>query len=192
MARPRTYDRDAVLNRATELFWDKGYEATSMQDLVEATGLNRHSMYREFKNKDGLFAAAIGRYEDRYGGKALLLLAEEDSGLEEVRRFIHLKAAYAAADGCRGCLLVNTVTERAAVSSSALQIVQDRLNAREDALAACLTRAQERGDVGEDRDPKMIAAILISFLQGLMVQGRLGSASSRAVAMADALLDSLI
>lgn len=65
MARPRGYDRETVLAAARDLFWERGYDATSITDLEQCTGLNRSSLYQEFGSKDGLFEAALACYADQ-------------------------------------------------------------------------------------------------------------------------------
>src|SRR5262249_38606558 len=68
MARPKEFDRDAVLDRAVELFWAKGYEATSLGDLVESLGVGKQSLYDTFGDKHALYLAALDRYCEKYGG----------------------------------------------------------------------------------------------------------------------------
>ncbi len=78
MARPREFDRDQVVDRAVEVFWRQGFEATSIQDLVEATGLNRGSLYNTFGDKAGLFEAALERY--MAGAPTQPVVAAADTG----------------------------------------------------------------------------------------------------------------
>ncbi|GHK63477.1 hypothetical protein ECZU11_00270 [Escherichia coli] len=67
--RPKVFDRDAALDKAMKLFWQHGYEATSLADLVEATGAKAPTLYAEFTNKEGLFRAVLDRYIDRFAAK---------------------------------------------------------------------------------------------------------------------------
>src|SRR5689334_13287506 len=108
MARPRTYTREDVLKKATELFARKGYEGAHLQELVEVTGLNRFSLYKEFGGKEGLFRAAL----EAYLGELAELdaqLRREPAGLANVRAFY---AALLAHEFPHGCLAVNTIREK--------------------------------------------------------------------------------
>src|SRR6185503_8823250 len=99
MARPKTYTREEVLRRATSLFSQKGYEGAHLQELVEVTGLNRFSLYKEFGGKEGLFQAALDAY--------LLTLAElgallqrDPPGLANLRAFYGALLGYSFTNGC--------------------------------------------------------------------------------------------
>src|SRR5262245_52431894 len=84
MARPKGYDREAVLRAARDLFWERGYEATSVADLEARTGLNRSSLYQEFGSKHGLFEAALECYADQVIARLLADLRQADAGLATV------------------------------------------------------------------------------------------------------------
>src|SRR5436190_19713060 len=108
MARPRTYERTDVLRRATDLFARKGYEGAHLAELVEVTGLNRFSLYKEFGGKEGLFQAALDNYLVQLGD-LVGVLQREPAGLANVRDF------YAMLPGFElpyGCLAVNTIREK--------------------------------------------------------------------------------
>lgn len=98
MARPKTFDHDQVLDRAVELFWRKGYEATSIQDLVEAMGIQRGSLYAAFGSKQDLFLAVLDRYGDVVVRKLLEILESRPSA---VSRWKPRRAcAFSPARGC--------------------------------------------------------------------------------------------
>ena len=111
MARPREFDVDEALDRATQVFWTRGYEGTSVQDLVDALGVNRASLYAAFGDKAQLFAAVIERYGELVNGVVSQTLAPPAAGAEAVRAWF--KALIAAATdprGPKGCLLINALT----------------------------------------------------------------------------------
>jgi TetR/AcrR family transcriptional repressor of nem operon len=112
IGRPAEFDRDKVLDAAMQLFWRKGYEATSLTDLIKAMGLSKSSLYQAFGSKHDLFESCITRYKD-------MLVADMQTALNNAssaRRFIE-QAFYAVADETRsnltrrGCLVMNTASE---------------------------------------------------------------------------------
>src|SRR5678816_1217310 len=108
MARPKTYTREDVLRQATDLFARKGYDGTHLQELVEVTGLNRFSLYKEFGGKEGLFQAALEAYLGRLA-ELDRHLKRDPPGLANLRMFY---AALMAHDFPHGCLAVNTIREK--------------------------------------------------------------------------------
>src|SRR5215468_3840815 len=111
MARPREFDVDDALDRATQVFWSRGYEGTSVQDLVDALGVNRASLYSTFGDKAQLFAAVLERYGELVNGVVSRTLAPPAAGAAAVRAWF--KALIEAATdprGPKGCLLINALT----------------------------------------------------------------------------------
>ncbi len=114
MARPREFDEHHVLERATEAFWGRGYEAVSMDDLTTATGLSRSSIYAAFGSKRGLFDAALEFYMNERVGMMLHDLESEDADLDTIRAFFGVLEGVATDYPDRfalGCFLTNTMTE---------------------------------------------------------------------------------
>lgn len=137
MGRPREFDVEAALDRATELFWQRGYEGTSVQDLVDALGVNRASLYATFGDKAQLFDAVLDRYEGWLSESVGRALAPPAAGAQAIRTyFAALIPSATRRSGPRGCLLLNTVTGgttapvavqhrvRAAIESNTEQILQ--------------------------------------------------------------------
>ena len=108
--RPKIFDRDAMLDKAMMLFWQQGYEATSLADLVEATGAKAPTLYAEFNNKEGLFRAALDRYMARFSAKhRAALFCEEKTVEQALRDYLHaLASCFAGSDTPAGCFLINT------------------------------------------------------------------------------------
>src|SRR6516162_8946209 len=117
MARPKGYDRHAVLVAARDLFWERGYEATSISDLEQRTGLNRSSLYQEFGSKHELFEAALECYADRVITQLFAELRNDDATLDTVAGlFTQLAKLFCSetALATHGCLMVNATAELAA------------------------------------------------------------------------------
>ena len=153
MARPKAYDRNAVLIAARDLFWERGYEATSLSNLEERTGLNRSSLYQEFGSKHGLLEAALSCYLNEVVAALLADLDGPAASLETIVTFFaRLAALLSSANrpATHGCLLVNTIAELAARDERIRPAAADyhaRLHA---GFAAALTKASQLGQIDAD------------------------------------------
>jgi AcrR family transcriptional regulator len=105
--RPRSFDRDAALDQAVQLFWSKGYEATSISDLTAALGIGVRSLYTAFGDKKALFDEVVEAYSIRYGGWIARALAEEPTAKQAIARILHEAAEEHTRPGRpRGCMLL--------------------------------------------------------------------------------------
>jgi len=172
MNRPREYKKEDVLEAATNVFWKKGFNSTSMNDLVEATGLNKHSMYSEFKSKEGLFLACIDNYVNKSTKSIADILAEKPLGIRNIKAFFENRIEYASSGECDGCLLVNTAVEGKTLNDKLNKIVNNNLHGQRTIFYECLRAAQENGEIPKEKDCKMLADYLMCFLEGLMVMGK--------------------
>ncbi|MBI4389511.1 MAG: TetR/AcrR family transcriptional regulator [Nitrospinae bacterium] len=171
MARTREYDREQVLSRAVALFWRKGFDATSMSELVEATGLNTASMYKEFGNKDGLFESALEDYRKKRLVPFIKPLADEPN-MKGIERFLTAAAANAEGADFTGCLMMNTLSEKGSVSSGAIQRVEKFCVKLEAVLENAVRGAQKEGSIPPKKDPVALANLIVCFIQGLVLFGR--------------------
>ncbi|RKT88133.1 TetR/AcrR family transcriptional regulator, transcriptional repressor for nem operon [Saccharopolyspora antimicrobica] len=172
MGRVKEFDPDAALRTAMELFWRQGYEATSMQDLVDHLGLGRGSIYGAFGGKRDLFLAAVERYADDARTGLLDQLSAPGSSLEAVRALVRWYARTAVADEHRkGCLVTNTAVELPG-DTDAARLVASELEAVETALTTALMRARSEGELPAERDPAALARFLVTVLQGIRVVGK--------------------
>src|SRR5215813_4013091 len=120
MARPKSYERAEVLRRATDLFARKGYEGAHLQELVEVTGLNRFSLYKEFGGKEGLFQAALESYLERLADLDACL-KRDPPGLDNLRAFY---ATLLQHEFPHGCFAVNTIREKHVVPRKAFATIE--------------------------------------------------------------------
>jgi len=104
MSRPREYDRDEVLEKTANLFWEKGFEATSMNEVVARTGLNKHSLYNEFGDKERLFLLCIDEYVNKSIKVLRDILTKKPLGLSNIEKLFANRVDYAATKDCKGCL----------------------------------------------------------------------------------------
>ncbi|MFI6656002.1 TetR/AcrR family transcriptional regulator [Streptomyces sp. NPDC050523] len=181
MARTKEFDPDAALQAALELFWQRGYEATSMSDLVEHLGIGRASIYATFGNKHELYLKALDRY-DRAGLPPIVReLSRPGPALPGVRSVVRRYAAEAADAQLRlnGCLVTNTAGELAPHDPAAARRVERNWDQLEAVLHSALVRAQAQGELPAGRDPLTLARMLLVLLQGLRVVGKASADPAR-------------
>ncbi|MFJ2264493.1 TetR/AcrR family transcriptional regulator [Streptomyces sp. NPDC087844] len=173
MARTREFDIDAAVSRAMELFWRRGYEATSVRDLVQHLGIGQGSLYAAFGDKDGLYRAALERYRTTFAAAALRSLEEGADARSAIRALLVERIHIAVEHDGRGCLLVNAATERLPEDQPTRRTVRDVLGANQDALTDLLCVAAERDEISTRHDPPTLAAFLVTFLNGLLVSSKI-------------------
>ncbi len=173
MPRPKEFDREEVLDRAIEAFWARGYEATSVQDLVDSMGINRGSIYATFGDKHRLFLEALDRYEEAFHTKMLEVLRGPSSPRKGIERIFDAVIRECACDsGKKGCLLTNSAVELSGHDRETATRVQMNLSRLETAFEETLCSAKEMGEIGVQHDPKALARFLTSSLQGLRVMSK--------------------
>ncbi|GAA3544679.1 TetR/AcrR family transcriptional regulator [Nonomuraea rosea] len=171
MARSKEFDPDAALQQALELFWERGYEATSMADLVERLGVARASIYATFGGKRELYLQALERYLQQRD--VVEQLSQPGPALPAVRAFLDSYVAECLADELRrGCMVVNTAVEFAGRDADVSRKVTASWAGLETALAGTLVRARAQGEIPAGKDPHALARFLLVLLQGLRVLGR--------------------
>ncbi|MFJ3924628.1 TetR/AcrR family transcriptional regulator [Streptomyces sp. NPDC090022] len=194
MARTKEFDPDAALQSALELFWRRGYEATSIADLVEHLGIGRASIYATFGTKHELYLKALERYEQSVDPRLFGDLSGPGPALPAVRAVVRRFAAEAASpqERLNGCFVTNTAAELAAHDSVAARRVESSWDRLETLLHAALVRAQAQDELPPGRDPRALARMLLVLLQGVRVVGKASTDPARvrdAAEQALALLD---
>ncbi len=172
MARPREFDPDEALERATQVFWARGFEQTSLDELCRATGLGRSSLYAAFGDKRALYLRALERYEE---GSVARIAAALEAGppREGLRRFLDgLIDAIVAGPGRRGCFIGNCAAEMARLDRRAAERVRASLARVEAAFRAGLDKAGARGELPAQADTTALARFLTAGVQGLRLVGK--------------------
>ncbi|MEV6752211.1 TetR/AcrR family transcriptional regulator [Streptomyces sp. NPDC051214] len=174
MARTKEFDPDAALQSALELFWRRGYEATSMADLVEELGIGRASLYATFGNKHDLYLKALERYAESQNPRLLAELSQPGPALPAVRSVVRRFGAEAASetDRLNGCFITNTAAELGPHDEAASRRVERSWEHMETLLHSALVRAQAQGELPEGRDPLALARMLLTLMQGVRVVGK--------------------
>ena len=191
--RPRTFDVEAAVERAMDVFWSRGYHGTALPDLLRATKLSRGSLYAAFGDKHSLFLRAL----DRYIADALARMEFEfDPRNDPIGGLRTYLAGYvertSGSNGRRGCLLVATAMELAGQDAEVGRRVAGFFKAMEGRVADALSRARAAGKLADGVEPASAARILVCFVEGLRVTGKTAPARITSQATADALLDRFI
>lgn len=162
-----------VLDRAMQLFWSRGYAATSIEQLVARMGIQRGSLYATFGDKRALFFAAIERYDRVVTSRLLATLDDQASGRAAIERFFRLKVALATAPRRpRGCLVTNSAAELASRDPETGTRVGAVLARIEAAFRRAVVRAQKAGEIDPGRSARALARFLTSSAQGLSVMAK--------------------
>jgi len=152
MARPRKFDREEALDKALDLFWSHGFEATTMSDLQRELGIGRQSLYTTFGDKHQIFAEAL----DRYVTSADAMLADRfgpSAGVEAIRAHLHFGAQTLTSGDRRGCLVMNTCIELAPHDEGARLLTNRHLSALRAHFESAIETSRERGELGPSGDP---------------------------------------
>ncbi|WP_214317237.1 TetR/AcrR family transcriptional regulator [Nonomuraea sediminis] len=192
MARTREFDTEAAVEAAMGVFWRKGYAATSIHDLVEATGVGRGSLYAAFGSKQGLYEAALTRYAERSGAANAARL-DRAAPVREVLRGLLLALVDATVldPERRGCLITNTATERVPHDPVAARVVGQALDRQAESVTAVLRRARDQGELAPGTDVTALADLVVTTVQGVRVLGKAGADRRRLVAVVDLALSVL-
>lgn len=172
----RRFDRDAALATAMELFWRHGYEATSMADLLQATGLTAPSLYAAFGNKERLFLAAVEHYAATYAAVLYRPLEEPVAAREAIERMLREAAAIFSVPGHpAGCFLVSAAVNCSPGSARIADELRRRRAEKERVIRDRLARAVETGELSAAANPARLAKFFNAVMQGLNTQARDGA-----------------
>lgn len=176
MPRTKQFDQQAAVDKAIALFTAQGYHGTSAQDLVDALGLSRSSLYDTFGDKHGLFLRALEQYGLQSTRALVDLLASSADFPATLRRLFDQLIQDNVAKGTQGgCLMTNTATDVDALSAAAGQLVWAGTISIEDALVAAIGRAQQAGTMGTQHEARALARSLHASIIGLRVMAKAGA-----------------
>lgn len=172
MARPKKYKYEAVLEKAMDLFWAKGYNGTSVQDLVDSLKLSKASMYEAFTDKHGLFMATLVNYEKRLKNNLQLLHEIPSPKAALALSFESIIAEVTDSRHRRGGYLTNTAIELAPHDKEVEQWVNSCMAAIEETYKSLLQKAVEKGEIAASIDIENTAYFFTNTLQGIMVYSK--------------------
>ena len=172
--RPRAYEPDVALGKALDLFRKQGFAATSLDDLSEATGMNRPSLYGAFGDKRELYIKSYQRYRDE-AGAAMVEIFRQEMPLRQRLERIYASALdiYLSGDtGPRGCFTVVTAASEAVGDPEIRAMVLDGLAGLDKAFASCFRRAKEKGELPESADPFALAQVASATVHTIAIRSR--------------------
>ncbi|WP_341668978.1 TetR/AcrR family transcriptional regulator [Alcaligenes sp. SDU_A2] len=194
MARPREFDEDRVLDAVMDAFWRNGFEGTSAQDLVDATGLGRGSLYAAYSSKGNLFEHALVRYQ-KQAQQHVEQLRQPGSAIERLRELMQtiVDAALVSSDR-RGCLVTNSAIEMANRDPRVVDLVRQNLSILTRGIEETIRRGQNAGQIRSCTDAKVLALYVLNTVQGLRVLTSVASEKDRdnLIAIIDQTLTALI
>ena len=170
--RTKEFEPDQIADAAMRVFWQRGYAATSVQDLVEGTGLSRSSLYSTFESKQGLYQQALRRYEAVTTANVELL-----SGPGPVKELVRQLLMRIAEDELsdpqrRGCLVANATLELAGQDEAVAELVSHNFRRLQKALEKLILRGQQAGEINADKAPRALARFFVNTMQGMRVLGK--------------------
>jgi AcrR family transcriptional regulator len=175
--RPRAYDPQAALQRATDRFWRSGYSSTSLDDVSAATGMNRPSLYAAFGDKHTLYLTALERYWQLNLDATREALADGEQTLGEalMRAYDGQLSIYFSGDGpARGCFAIGTATTEAVEDPEIRSALAEGLRTLDADFEARLRMARERGELKSDADPSALAVLASATLHTIAIRARAG------------------
>jgi AcrR family transcriptional regulator len=185
--RPRSFDREVALERAMDVFWRQGYEATSLNDLTAAMGINPPSLYAAFGDKEHLFLEAVQRYENRGRGPASCVCDEAATAREAIERLLKQTAnELAKPSQPRGCMLVTAATNCSAASAHIQEALAERRAEQKLRIKQRIAQGIADGELPRTTDAAALADFYITVLTGMSMQARDGATRKSLTATAEA------
>ena len=189
--RPRAYDPQAALGRATDAFWKTGYSATSLDEISTATGMNRPSLYAAFGDKRDLYLKTLTRYQQQSRAIGAKITADDPPLRVFLKRYYEaaLDIYLASGDEARGCYSISTAPAQAVTDPAVRDFLAASIGGTDAFLAKQITRARERGEVPSDVDPHALAQLATAALHTIAVRARVGVPRKQLRAVAAAAID---
>ena len=171
--RNKDFDEEEVLRKAVSLFWEKGYNATSMHDLINELGIGRSSIYHAFGDKHHLFVKALELYQNESTNNMLSLLHSNPSAKQAIADLLYKIIDDVLSSSCqKGCFKVNTEVEMAAHDELVKKMLADNNNLIEKGLAQTIERGQRSGEIPKTKSAKALARFICNTVTGLRVYAR--------------------
>jgi AcrR family transcriptional regulator len=186
--RPRSFNRDQALDAAVLVFWDKGYDGSSIEDLTNAMGINRPSLYATFGNKRDLFMQAIDRYAATHGNRAFSAFRLEPDNRKAIEQFFDASIECALAEGTpRGCLINTVATEAAENDAELRDKLADMFTQTDTAIARRLATNHDAA-ASPIHDPEGLARMAHSVTHSIMTRARAGADRNELSQVADSFM----
>jgi TetR/AcrR family transcriptional repressor of nem operon len=193
VGRPRSFDEDEVLTTCMDVFWRKGFDGTSMADLLAASGLHKGSLYQAFGDKHSLYIRALRAYISAMKEKMTGIIQNAPSGIEGLRAALHYHIEVGATeDGTNcGCLALNSLVETAPHDPMVMSVLETAYAMRSQLMCEAVTRAQAERDLRQDWTPERLVNLIAATETGVLVELKGPLDESGAKAMVEDLLSTL-
>lgn len=192
MGRPKQFDPELAVEQAMQVFWRKGYASTTPQDLVDALGIGKGSLYNAFGSKHALFERALKLYRESQADALAELLARPGPVKERLRTTLTFIAEMNLGDpDRRGCLAVNTAAELASSDPQANELVSRMFDRTEQAFRAVIDEGQRTGEISSERNAQAIGSLMLNTVVGLQLLSKTANGPDRLARVIDALLETL-
>lgn len=174
--RTKDFDENEILKKAIAIFWERGYNATSLYDLIDGLGIGRSSIYHAFGDKHNLFVKALEKYQQEATLRIQSTLHDAPSIKEGIRAVLRFGIIDAVdSEFPRGCLKVNTGIELATQDEFIKKLLREDELLIEEALVKAIKKGQEEGQINTSRDPKVLTHFLCNTITGLRVYAKVRS-----------------
>jgi AcrR family transcriptional regulator len=189
--RPRQYDPELALAKAAEVFWKHGYAATSLDDLVTATGMNRPSLYAAFGDKRDLYLTTLQRYQQRSRAIGQGIIADDPPLRVFLKRFYDaaLDIYLASGDEARGCYSISTAPAQATTDPEVREFLAASIGGTDAYIERQIAKAIRRGEVPSSANPGALAQIATAAMHTIAVRARVGVPRKELTAIATAAID---
>jgi TetR/AcrR family transcriptional regulator, transcriptional repressor for nem operon len=176
MARTKVFDEEIVLNKAVNLFWEKGYNGTSAQDLVDELEISRSSLYDTYGDKYQLFKNSLLQYRKKFAGSMIEMIDKSvdfEKTIKDVFQYVVTESLQEKFS--KGCFMVNSAVELAPHNSEIAQIVNANMQDVEDALFRIIKKGQDAGQFSKNNTARSLARFVFNAISGLRVASKSGA-----------------
>jgi TetR/AcrR family transcriptional repressor of nem operon len=178
MSRPKSFSENDALEKALDVFWQRGYQGVGLTLLLREMGIARQSLYDTFGSKRQLFIRTIEHYRDTRLSAALALLEREGSPTQNVKDVVHFFERLALDKRARGCFVANSLVELGPHDTKIRELLAETLGLLESGLVKALRRAQRAGELASERSPRALARAMTNAMVGMAVTGKLSQSRS--------------
>ena len=171
MGRHLQFSREEALEKSMHLFWEKGYNGTSIQNLIDEIGIKPGSFYNTFNDKYSIFLEILNMYGDFVISYSRETLINDRSTVKNINVFFNDMASMPDFKK-KGCLIIKTIVELAPKNKEVLGIINNILSELKLCFQKCLKRGQELGEISKDKDIKALSSFFVSATDGLILSGK--------------------
>ena len=176
MARTKEFNEIEILDKAIDLFWFKGYNGASMQDVVDSLGLSRSSIYDTFGDKHQLYISALEQYRKQAAGGLIDMVKQSTSPIQTIQQLFEMLSNDSLNTVCnKGCFMTNSTIELAPHDPEIHKIVKDNMQDIEEAFYNLVKKGQDLGEITNQNDARALARFLFNTISGIRVAAKSGA-----------------